>query len=104
MSLAPGLQDLASGHMADAAYWFDGRSEILSAVPITEVTCMGKEFNAGRRSIGMNGRTITKPVKSWQHLSIPNFRKRADRTDGKAAIRRSKRDADTDLLVLSFPQ
>jgi predicted AlkP superfamily pyrophosphatase or phosphodiesterase len=104
---------LASGHMADAVYWFDGRSGnfVSSTYYLKELPAWVKEFNAGQpadRYKGMEWQgtklsTETGP-KLYGMLQFTPFGNELIEQMAEAAIKTEQlgQDADTDLLVLSF--
>jgi predicted AlkP superfamily pyrophosphatase or phosphodiesterase len=104
---------LASGHMADAVYWLDGRSGnfVSSTYYIKELPAWVQAFNAGRPADQYKGRewqgtklsSETGP-KLYGMLQFTPFGNELLEKMAEAAIKAEQlgRDADTDLLVLSF--
>ncbi len=104
---------LASGHAADAVYWFDTRSGnfVTSTYYVSELPQWVKEFNAARPADRFKG-------KQWQETKLPAepgqrlygtleftpFGNELVEQMAEAAVKAEQlgRDDDTDLLVLSF--
>lgn len=103
---------LASGRMADAVYWFDSRAGefVTSSYYVADLPQWMKEFNAARPALRFRGRR-------WQETTMPEdagrlygmipgtpFGSELIEELAEAAVRAEQlgRDADTDLLVLSF--
>lgn len=104
---------LACGHMADAVYWFDAMAGdfVTSTYYVQELPAWAKEFNDGRpgdRYKGMDWQGTKLPADAgpglYGRLASTPFGNELVEQMAEAAIKAEQlgKDADTDLLVVSF--
>jgi hypothetical protein len=104
---------LASGHMANAVYWFDGMAGdfVTSTYYVQELPTWVKEFNAARpadrfKGLEWQGTKLAPEAGPglYGKLASTAFGNELIEQLAEAAIKGEQlgRDADTDLLVLSF--